>query len=252
MAVAAVHPVFPALLVAVTATACLWELRRLVSEWTFIPLALAVGFEMALVMFSPNAASPWIGLVIWAIGSASVWLWSEQRRNPLVVVGISGWVAAGLISALWLQNRSMQPGSWFGWNLALVSLPCLWAGDSMAYFVGRFSGRHKMAPTISPGKTWEGAGANFIGSVVCAALFGVGCGVPLWIGATCGAIGSVAGQAGDLLESKLKRSAILKDSGDLLPGHGGVLDRIDSMLLAVPPQVAFLWTAAPWMFHVKP
>lgn len=121
----------------------------------------------------------------------------------------------------------------------------------MAYFVGKVSGRHKMAPTVSPGKTWEGAAAHFVGSVACAAAFGAGCGLDVWIGAVCGAIGSIAGQSGDLLESKLKRSAIVKDSGDLLPGHGGVLDRIDSMLVAVPPQVVFLWLTAPWMFHVK-
>jgi phosphatidate cytidylyltransferase len=243
--------IVPVALVAVTTSACLWELRRLVSEATFAPLTLATGLALAIILFSPDSVSPTISIFLWAVGVLAVWYWSENRRGLVVAIGFAGWVAAGLGGALWLQNRTVQPGSFYSWSLALVALPCLWAGDSLAYFVGKVAGRHKLAPSISPGKTWEGAIAHFVGSTVCATLFGLGCGLDGWAGAACGAIGSVAGQAGDLLESKLKRSAIVKDSGDILPGHGGVLDRIDSMLVAVPPQVLFLWLVAPSMFHVK-
>jgi phosphatidate cytidylyltransferase len=117
-----------------------------------------------------------------------------------------------------------------------------WVGDSAAYYVGRAIGRHKLAPSISPGKTWEGT--------IASAVFAVAVGVaylhyfePTRIGVLV-AIGmsltvNAAGQAGDLAESALKRSARMKDSGTLLPGHGGMLDRMDNFLFAAP--TAYLW-----------
>ena len=139
-----------------------------------------------------------------------------------------------------------------GPSLIAFLLCVIWAGDTSAYYVGRRWGRHQLAPTISPGKTWEGSLGSMAGSLLVAyglielaALLQAHDSVILsypdnllfWL--ILAAIINVAGQVGDLAESALKRSVDVKDSGSLLPGHGGVLDRIDSMLLAAPA----LWYA---------
>lgn len=152
-----------------------------------------------------------------------------------------------------------------GPSLVLFLLFVVWAGDIAAYFVGRAIGRHKLAPSLSPGKTWEGAIASVAGSVLVAAgLFALAewlqqpsasillsflqrklpaavLSYPdeLWYWLVLAVIVNIAAQVGDLAESALKRSAGVKDSGTLLPGHGGILDRIDALLLAAPA----LWYA---------
>jgi len=152
-----------------------------------------------------------------------------------------------------------------GPSLVAFLLFVVWAGDTAAYYAGRAWGRHKMAPKLSPGKTWEGAIASVAGSVVIAAALvslaslmqePANSAVLSWLERTfpsavlsypdeiwywlaLAAITNVAAQIGDLAESALKRSAGVKDSGSLLPGHGGVLDRIDALLLAGP----VLWYA---------
>jgi phosphatidate cytidylyltransferase len=152
-----------------------------------------------------------------------------------------------------------------GPSLVAFLLFVVWAGDTAAYYAGRAWGRHKMAPTLSPGKTWEGAIASVAGSAVIAAVLVSLATVmqepsnsailswlervfpsavlaypdEIWYWVGLAAVINVAGQVGDLAESALKRSARVKDSGNLLPGHGGVLDRIDALLLAGP----VLWYA---------
>jgi phosphatidate cytidylyltransferase len=129
----------------------------------------------------------------------------------------------------------------------------VWAGDIAALYIGRAWGRHKMAPSLSPNKTWEGALGSLAGSLLAAGvllglahLFAtqwdkVWLSYPedLWYWLGLAVLVNVAAQVGDLAESALKRSAGVKDSGSLLPGHGGVLDRIDALLLAAP----VLWYA---------
>jgi phosphatidate cytidylyltransferase len=111
-----------------------------------------------------------------------------------------------------------------------------WAGDISALYVGQLIGRHKMAPHVSPGKSWEGAAASVVASVVYGALYFPRLlpSVPLLEGLGLAALANIAGQFGDLCESGLKRGAGVKDSGTLLPGHGGWLDRVDSSLFALP------------------
>jgi phosphatidate cytidylyltransferase len=121
-----------------------------------------------------------------------------------------------------------------GPHLLLFTLVLVWVGDTAAYFVGRGIGRWKMAPEISPNKTWEGAVANFVGALLVAVVFRYWIKLPLVDLLALAAIGSVAGQIGDLFESAWKRSAGVKDSGTILPGHGGMLDRIDALILAAP------------------
>lgn len=110
----------------------------------------------------------------------------------------------------------------------------IWAGDTAAIFAGKAFGTHKLAPSISPNKTWEGSIANLLAAVVAAAALGYFLKYPmdkmLLLGVSCGVIG----QLGDLFESYLKRQAGVKDSGNLLPGHGGVFDRLDSLLMTAP------------------
>jgi phosphatidate cytidylyltransferase len=146
---------------------------------------------------------------------------------------------------------------WAGAFLLLYLLLVVWTGDTAAYYVGRAFGRHKLAPRISPGKTWEGAVASLAGAVVVGTVFfAYAPQISSWLfnaglvlrrhaylakeaPALAGvmilsAAINVAAQLGDLIESLIKRGAGLKDSGTLLPGHGGVLDRIDALLLAAP------------------
>ncbi|HYL86341.1 MAG TPA: phosphatidate cytidylyltransferase [Candidatus Angelobacter sp.] len=124
--------------------------------------------------------------------------------------------------------------------LLLFVLVITWVGDTAAYFVGRSIGKHALAPHLSPKKTWEGTVASLGGSIVVALLFARFIIVPMRHLLAMAALGNVAGQVGDLLESAYKRSAGVKDSGSLLPGHGGVLDRIDALILAIP-VVWYYW-----------
>ena len=123
-----------------------------------------------------------------------------------------------------------------GPKLVLFVLAVVWAGDSAAYFAGRSFGRRPLAPAISPRKTWEGAIANLAGSVAVALVFSRWLRLPappMYL-VNAALLVSVVGQLGDLFESALKRGAGVKDSGSLLPGHGGIWDRIDALIFAAP------------------
>jgi phosphatidate cytidylyltransferase len=118
-----------------------------------------------------------------------------------------------------------------------VTLCMAFFSDTVAYFVGRAIGRHRLYPAVSPGKTWEGGFGGIAGS--CLATVGVGSmwllpGLPVAHAIGLGIVASVCGQTGDLVESMLKRTFGVKDSGKLLPGHGGMLDRIDALLFVAP------------------
>ena len=150
------------------------------------------------------------------------------------------WTGALLLGVLyifgcWRFALSLR-GIGARWLLFAVSLN--WAGDVAAYYVGRAIGRHRLAPAASPNKSWEGSIASVIASLGYGALYFLwvypdcGIGWPELLGVT--AAGNVAGQLGDLAESALKRGAGVKDSSNLLPGHGGWLDRVDSSLFAMP------------------
>jgi phosphatidate cytidylyltransferase len=124
----------------------------------------------------------------------------------------------------------------------MFSMLISWAGDTAALYVGRAMGRHKLAPRVSPAKTWEGAVGSVIGGVLAGTAYAYYLLPEASLAAALGlaAAGNVAGQAGDLCESALKRGAGVKDSGSTLPGHGGWLDRTDSSLFAIPVVYALL------------
>jgi phosphatidate cytidylyltransferase len=130
-----------------------------------------------------------------------------------------------------------------GKQLVLFTLVLVWAGDMLAYFVGKSVGRVKMAPALSPKKTWEGAVANVIASVIVAFAFARWMQIDALTLTAIAVAANIAGQAGDLIESAYKRGASVKDSGALLPGHGGMLDRIDSLILAAP----VVWVLYQWL-----
>jgi phosphatidate cytidylyltransferase len=171
---------------------------------------------------------------IYVLGVAVLTLFN---RRPLVeslpAAGISSsallLVAVPLSFAVPLHSSPFE-----GHRLLLFALAITWAGDTVAYFVGRSLGKHPLASKISPKKTWEGSIGGLLGSLVTAYAFHFWLSVPLPHLFAMAFLGNVAGQIGDLLESACKRSAGVKDSGGLLPGHGGILDRIDALILCIP------------------
>jgi phosphatidate cytidylyltransferase len=158
-------------------------------------------------------------------------------RRPLVetlpAAGISSsallMVAFPLSFAVRLHGIPQQ-----GPRLLLFALAITWAADTVAYFVGRSLGKHPLATHISPKKTWEGSIGGLLGSVLIAYASHFWLTIPLPHLLLMAFLGNIAGQMGDLLESAYKRSAGVKDSGGLLPGHGGILDRIDALILCIP------------------
>ena len=130
-----------------------------------------------------------------------------------------------------------------GRQLILFTLVLIWAGDMLAYFIGKSVGRLKMAPALSPKKTWEGAFANVVASALVAIAFARWMQIDTLTLIGIAVAANIAGQAGDLIESAYKRGASVKDSGALLPGHGGMLDRIDSLILAA----SVVWILYQWL-----
>jgi phosphatidate cytidylyltransferase len=181
-----------------------------------------------------------------ALGYAMIALASPSLSNVLPGLSIS---AAGLVfialpfSAV-VRLHGVQV---IGPQLLLFTVVLVWVGDSAAYFAGRSIGGWKMAPEISPNKTWAGAIANLLGALLVAVVFAYWSRIPPVHMLAMGALGSVAGQIGDLFESAWKRSAGVKDSGTILPGHGGMLDRIDALILAAPA----VWYYLEWVVMKK-
>jgi phosphatidate cytidylyltransferase len=188
----------------------------------------------AVVRAGPLAWILAAAVLYWTIG-VPAWLaakWSTPGGFPGMLIG---WLVLIPASASLMQLRAAGP-----W-VVLAVLAAVWVADIAAYFAGRRFGRHKLAPAISPGKTWEGLAAALIGVVVygggVAALSGKAAGLsaPGWLAlAAALAVLTFVSVVGDLFESLIKRQAGVKDSGSLLPGHGGVLDRIDSLTSTLP------------------
>jgi len=200
------------------------------------PLGFGAGL---LVLALPGNAQVLVAVVAVALIALSLALRADDLRAGIIrtaflvmgVVYVFGcWRFAPLLRA---QNRY-----WL-----LYALVLNWIGDVGAYYVGRSIGRHKLAPIVSPGKSWEGAAASLAASMIFGFFF-LRWAIPAVAPAMALALtaaANVAGQFGDLCESALKRGAGVKDSGTLLPGHGGMLDRVDSTLFTLP--VVYLYVA---------
>ncbi len=161
------------------------------------------------------------------------------------------WLVAGFAAAFLLHKHQIGDEATFAANALLLAWLPLWVGDSLAYFVGKKWGSRKLAPKLSPKKTVEGGVANFIGCIAAATALAAYMGVQLPLGVYIGISCGILGQVGDLLQSKLKRGADIKDSGSLLPGHGGILDRLDSLLLSAPASLMLVYVIPHSVFHEK-
>src|SRR5580704_12584235 len=179
-------------------------------------------------------------LFVFLVGVAALTLCTKRPKvEALPAAGIS--CSGLLLVALPLTYGIPLHGiSRVGPILLMFVMVITWVGDTAAYFVGRAIGKHPLAPVLSPKQTWEGTVASILGALLVAVLFRKWLIVPLPHLLAMATVGNFAGQAGDLLESAYKRSAGVKDSGSLLPGHGGVLDRIDALILAIP-VVWYYW-----------
>ena len=247
-----------ALLVAVVMMFGLWEWTRLAGLDAPLPRATYLvgnALVMLALAWGSRGSDTWAPLQAVALVGAAWWLvvpvWLRafdfastpstfSRAVKLLAGSIS--VIPAWSAAIWLHHEG-QPAQWSlfpipaGALWTLFAVLIIWAADSGAYFVGSRYGKHKLAPRISPGKSWEGLG----GGLATAALVAVAAmpvlGVPWSSTPALIALTLVTvaiSVVGDLFESLLKRHAGMKDSSDLIPGHGGMLDRIDSLLAALP------------------
>lgn len=170
---------------------------------------------------------PWIDLVAAIAMPVMIFEWTRLTRGSPLLRGLAWlYTLAAVIALLWLRHQPTMGRETLIWILA-----CIWATDIGAYFVGRAAGGARLAPRISPGKTWSG----LIGGMAWAAMASAAAGYAFGLGETVslaliGAGLAVVGQVGDLLESAAKRRAGVKDSGRLIPGHGGLLDRVDGLI----------------------
>ncbi|MCU0224181.1 MAG: phosphatidate cytidylyltransferase [Acidobacteria bacterium] len=205
----------------------------------WLALSLAGTITVALsIGFAPSAAPPLLTAVVLAALLAALAATGplaprvDRVLGTLFVVAYLG-LTGGYLGAL---GTVQLPGATDRGDMLILAMVAVYVGDIFALYGGRAFGRHPLAPVISPKKTWEGAIAGLAGSVAGALL------APLWFAralpvrhaVALGLLLGIVGIAGDLAESLLKRAAEVKDSGTLLPGHGGILDRIDSLLFAAP------------------
>jgi phosphatidate cytidylyltransferase len=241
--------------------------------WFAITVSLAAAVSAGEVIWMFEKRIPptgWIGIVGAAAAPVAAWLWTQGGKPFQDWAGIAGagavvavlaaamlqegpleqaprsaalatlaWAYAGLLPAAVV---SLREGA--GWQWVVLLFIVTWANDTFAYFAGRFLGKRKLAPRLSPKKTWEGFWGGAVGSVVgglvVKALFLPRVSVSAVVVVAAGA--AVLGPLGDLAESMLKRAAGVKDSGRIVPGHGGLLDRIDAVLFVAPWVVACaLW-----------
>ena len=214
-----------------------------------MPLTLGL-LAVAVLLLAAEAASgttdfltaSGIALAVWTL-AATLWFTAAYEGERPVAAFLLLWlgpVYAGFLLghglAIYDLSSTIEGADSVGRNWLLFTLAGTSASDTGAYAVGRLLGRHRMTPTLSPGKTWEGAAGGLIASV--AAMLAVGAwlqlGVVFWQYVVVAVAVAVVAQLGDLFESFLKRRADAKDSGSIMPGHGGLLDRIDSILFALP------------------
>lgn len=230
--------VFVLFVIGVSAAAT-WELARMF-EQAGLPIygRLGVGAAVAVTAsfaVPAGAVVPALPMLVLSLGVATLLsapLWSSARpATEPVALTLLGLVYVGwFLGHVLLLHRRPD-----GADLVLFLVGVTWIGESAAYLVGSTLGRHKLAPAISPNKTIEGAGAQFLASVVAAAALGpwlLDWSAPGLLVA--GALLGLVGQIGDLAESVMKRSAGVKDASGLIPGHGGVLDRVDGLLFNAP------------------
>ena len=233
--------------------------------WLFVLMALAVIVVMAgeWTRLTPTPAVEARALTAVAAGGvptlAVLTLTFGQGPAAMAIMLLGMMIVAGVAAVMpsGLPDRAaggvlyvglpvlalvwMRTGPAGGLGHVLWLLFVVWATDICAYFAGRSIGGPKLAPRISPGKTWAGLGGGMLGAGIVGGIGTLLAGAGFWLGAGLAAFLAVVAQIGDLFESRLKRLADVKDSGHLIPGHGGLLDRIDGLVFAAPVFAAVLW-----------
>jgi phosphatidate cytidylyltransferase len=212
-----------------------------------VPMAYAIGLRSDM-----QTAKMYISLIVLAVLSGLVLVaraWSSGRMLGWfrAFYGKAGfWYVGGAFSSFVLLRAlpgrirvgpyaAADRGAW----IMLCVAVCVWSTDTFAFFTGMAIGKHKLAPKLSPGKTFEGFVGGLAGAIFAGAAFGHWIGLAWANGAVIGAIAGLIGPLGDLFESGLKRELGIKDFGNLMPGHGGILDRFDSLMFVAP--VAYLY-----------
>jgi len=230
---------------AILAVFCTWEFLRAegfskrLSAWIVyvaFPLAILLSPDGPNIEWSSTACA---GLVLTAYGR----IFFEGGEIRALIRSLF-WILLPSITLVHLRTYDLpkisNSFSMASGSVLMLFFLCLWAGDSASFLIGRKYGKRKLAPNVSPHKTWEGAVANFAASVILGVLFGDWFEIELFKSIVVGSIVGIFGQIGDFVESAWKRKCGIKDSGNLLPGHGGVLDRCDSWIFSAPFVALFL------------
>ena len=211
------------------------------SLWLWIPLAQLAGFFFLRsdTEVSPIAVLLPIYVTVMLASLASLFAKADMRDRALGMALMAFAIPYFALGTLGCYLAHRADRWWLFLLLAIVAL-----GDTLAYFTGKRFGRHKLAPSVSPKKTWEGSVGGFAGSLLATAVWShwvldrIDPALMLVAAAT-----AIMAQAGDLVESVVKRGAGVKDSSQILPGHGGFYDRLDAMILGAPTFVIGLWLA---------
>ena len=236
------------ILISIAALVALWEYYRLVFDSKATPLSQIIllwgyGINFAIVwstfLVGPDLSVCIIGLNLLVVALISLFQFkTDQTVLERVVKELQGIIYIPVLLSFLILVRESSSG--MIWTFVLLAV--IFAGDTSAYYVGSYFGRHKLSPAVSPGKTIEGStgglAANLVIGSVAKTFFlsELPWGLSLLFFLAVG----IAGQVGDLFESELKRSSNIKDSGGILPGHGGILDRIDALLFASPVAYIFI------------
>lgn len=188
------------------------ELQQRITSAVILGSLVIIFTALSPITFAAIAIAGWYILI-------SEWNDLTKQRSKWFAPLGACYITGALLALTYLRVVDV--------NILLAVLAIVWTGDIAAYFVGKKYGNHKIAPTISPGKSWEGLGGAVIASAIMGAALGHVAPIPH---AFLGALFAVLGLGGDLFESSLKRHAGVKDSGTIIPGHGGLFDRVDALL----------------------
>lgn len=202
------------------------------------PLAAAWALALVLAAFFLSEGYPLHATVLPVLAGGCLALLCWLLWRPQAAAGLADWgltAGSALYPGLLLLHAPLLRATDAGRDWVMFLLLATFATDTCAFFVGRTLGRRKLAPLVSPSKTWEGAAGGLLGAVASGAALFYALGLPVGLAQALalGALVGVAGQTGDLVESRLKRAAGVKESGWLVPGHGGILDRLDSILFSL-------------------
>ncbi len=225
------------ILIAIWGVLAALEFYRVVatSSLKVLPLTYFGLLWTLLFIISPHCSWDYINPLLLTSAGVLPPIWLLARRHKEGAFTSWAWTIAGILYVGWLLSHFVAlRGLEFGRDWVLFALFITFASDSAAYLIGRAWGRRRLAPGISPGKTWEGAIGGILFAIITGQLLVVLLDLPLsyWQAIPLAIAVSLFGQAGDLVESLFKRNMGVKDSGKILPGHGGFLDRMDSIVFA--------------------